>query len=56
MPRREKARFTIGELGTLFGRGVSISGTCKKLLLFGLDCCGDIKVGTGRASNSATGT
>lgn len=27
VPRREKARFTIGEEGTLFGRGDSISGT-----------------------------
>ncbi|MPC60584.1 hypothetical protein E2C01_054637 [Portunus trituberculatus] len=29
VPRREKARITMGELGTLLGRGVSMSGTCK---------------------------
>lgn len=28
VPRRENARITIGEFGTLLGRGVSISGTC----------------------------
>lgn len=27
VPKREKARFTIGDDGTLFGRGDSISGT-----------------------------
>lgn len=30
VPRRENARFTIGDEGTLLGRGVSISGTCEK--------------------------
>lgn len=29
VPRREKALITMGELGTLLGRGVSMSGTCK---------------------------
>lgn len=56
VPNLENALFTIGELGTLLGRGDSISGTCRKLLDFGLDCWGLSSVGTGLASNSATGT
>lgn len=31
VPRREKARITMGELGTLLGRGVSMSGTWKDM-------------------------
>lgn len=58
VPSREKARFTIGELGTLFGRGDSISGTWRKFELLGrwLCDCGDMSDGAGRASSSATGT
>lgn len=58
VPRRENARLTIGDDGTLFGRGDSMSGTWRKFELFGrwLLLCGDISVGAGRASNSATGT
>lgn len=59
VPNREKARFTIGELGTLFGRGDSMSGTCRKLELFSRwlpPLCGDMSVGAGRANSSATGT
>ena len=56
VPNLVNALFTIGELGTLFGLGLSISGTCRKLLDFGLDCWGLISVGTGLASISATGT
>lgn len=56
VPRREKARFTIGDEGTLFGRD-SMSGTCKKFELFGRWWpCGDKSVGAGRAKSSATGT
>lgn len=35
VPKRENARFTIGDDGTLFGLGVSISGTWRKFELFG---------------------
>lgn len=34
VPSREKARLTIGDEGTLFGRD-SMSGTCRKFELFG---------------------
>lgn len=55
VPNREKARLTIGDEGTLFGRD-SMSGTCRKFELFGRWLFGDKSVGTGRASSSATGT
>lgn len=54
VPRREKARLTIGDEGTLFGRGDSYSGTWRKFELFGRD--GDINVGAGLDKSSATGT
>lgn len=58
MPSREKARLTIGDEGTLFGRGDSRSGTCRKFELLPLPppLVGDNSVGAGRASISATGT
>lgn len=58
VPKRENARLTMGEDGTLFGRGASISGTCRKLELFVRwpGTWGEISFGAGRASNSATGT
>lgn len=58
VPRRENARFTMGDDGTLFGRGDSISGTWRKFELFvrWLCDCGDINEGAGRESSSATGT
>lgn len=56
VPSRENALFTIGEDGTLFGLGDSMSGTCRKFELFGLWFCGDSRVGAGLAKSSATGT
>ena len=46
----------LGELGTDLGRGASISGTWRKLLLRLLWTLGLWRVGTGLASSSATGT
>jgi hypothetical protein len=46
----------LGELGTDLGLGASISGTWRKLELFLFWREGEWRVGTGRASSSATGT